>query len=144
MYFSALEARTLVLVSQVIFIQGYAKRASRPTWMKGLRREVKFRPRFSGQSRNPSISVVIFSENYAFSSWCLDELLHILECKKTYGQIVVPVFYNIDPSHIRNQPDNYAAAFARLEERFQDKVQGWKAALKEASNITGWHSGLYR
>lgn len=38
------------------------------------------------------ISVVIFSENYLSSSWCLDELLHIFKCKEMNGQVIVPVF----------------------------------------------------
>ena len=28
------------------------------------------------------ISIIVFSENYASSAWCLDELVKILECKK--------------------------------------------------------------
>ena len=27
-------------------------------------------------------SIIVFSENYAFSTWCLDELVKILKCKK--------------------------------------------------------------
>ena len=38
------------------------------------------------------ISVIIFSQNYASSTWCLDELVHILKCKERYGQMVIPVF----------------------------------------------------
>nr|XP_011468579.1 PREDICTED: TMV resistance protein N-like [Fragaria vesca subsp. vesca] len=30
------------------------------------------------------ISVIVFSENYASSRWCLDELVHTLECKENY------------------------------------------------------------
>ena len=41
------------------------------------------------------ISVVIFSKNYASSTWCLDELVKILECKNFSGQMVVPVFYHV-------------------------------------------------
>ncbi|KAL5538688.1 hypothetical protein UlMin_045192 [Ulmus minor] len=29
-----------------------------------------------------AISIIIFSENYASSGWCLDELVHILKCKE--------------------------------------------------------------
>ena len=29
------------------------------------------------------ISIVVLSENYASSTWCLDELVKILECRKT-------------------------------------------------------------
>ena len=40
------------------------------------------------------ISLLIFSENYARSIYCLDELVKILECKESKGQVVFPVFYN--------------------------------------------------
>ena len=47
--------------------------------------------------------IVIFSENYASSTWCLKELAKILECSKNEGHLVMPVFYGVDPSHIRKQ-----------------------------------------
>jgi hypothetical protein len=43
------------------------------------------------------ISIIVFSQNYASSTWCLNELVKILECKKN-GQTVLPVFYKVDPS----------------------------------------------
>ena len=52
------------------------------------------------------ISVIVFSENYASSKWCLDELVWILECRKNLGQLVLPVFYGIDPSVLRKQEGN--------------------------------------
>jgi hypothetical protein len=87
------------------------------------------------------ISIIVFSQNYASSSWCLDELVKILECKKN-GQIVLPVFYRVDPSDVRNQKGNFGEAFAKHEERFRDnmeKVQRWRMALTEAANLSGWH-----
>src|ERR1044072_7839795 len=42
------------------------------------------------------VSVVIFSQNYASSKWCLDEITEILECKRVHGQIVIPVFFKVD------------------------------------------------
>ncbi|KAK9200304.1 hypothetical protein WN944_015501 [Citrus x changshan-huyou] len=47
-----------------------------------------------------AISVIVFSEGYASSRWCLDELVKILDCKKEYAQIVIPVFYRVDPSDL--------------------------------------------
>lgn len=32
--------------------------------------------------KGSKISVVMFSKDYASSRWCLDELVHILECKE--------------------------------------------------------------
>ncbi|KAG6673420.1 hypothetical protein I3842_16G111000 [Carya illinoinensis] len=43
-------------------------------------------------------SIIVLSPNYASSTWCLEELTKILECKKTKQQIVLPVFYYVDPS----------------------------------------------
>ena len=38
-----------------------------------------------------TMSIIVFSENYASSTWCLDELAKIIECKKN-DQLVRPVF----------------------------------------------------
>lgn len=91
-----------------------------------------------------SLSVIIFSEKYAFSKWCLDEVVKILECKKMNGQLVIPVFYRIDPMHVRNQSGSFEAAFAKHEQEKIDKVERWRAALKEAANVSGWDSMVTR
>lgn len=43
-------------------------------------------------NENSMISIVVFSENYAFSTWCLDELVKIIECKKNDQMEVRLVF----------------------------------------------------
>ncbi|XP_028965617.2 TMV resistance protein N-like isoform X2 [Malus domestica] len=87
------------------------------------------------------LSVIIFSKNYASSTWCLIELVHILKCRKKKGQMVVPIFYNINPSDVRKQKGSYADAFAQLEKRFKDsmgKVREWRKALRTAANLSGF------
>ncbi|XP_070677111.1 disease resistance protein RUN1-like isoform X1 [Malus domestica] len=89
------------------------------------------------------LSVIIFSKNYASSTWCLDELVHILGCKERDGQFVIPIFYDISPSDVRKQQESYAVAFAKLEERFKDcmdKVLQWRDALEKAANLSGYDS----
>ncbi|XP_020216734.1 toll/interleukin-1 receptor-like protein [Cajanus cajan] len=93
------------------------------------------------------LSVVVFSKNYGNSKWCLDELVKILECRKMRGQIVLPVFYDVDPSHVRNQTGTYAEAFAKHEELLQgqmEKLQKWREALREAANYSGWDCSVNR
>ena len=88
------------------------------------------------------VSIIVFSENYASSSWCLDELVKILECKKNIGQLVLPVFYNVDPSEVRGQKREFGVALTEHEEKFKDnigKVQNWRMALKEVGSLSGWH-----
>ncbi|KAM3395443.1 TMV resistance protein N [Capsicum galapagoense] len=82
------------------------------------------------------IALIIFSKNYAHSTWCLDEVVKIMECKNVKGQIVLPVFYDVDPSTVRKQKSSFGEAFSNHEDCC--KVQKWRAALEEAANLSGW------
>ncbi|RHN79063.1 putative TIR domain, winged helix-turn-helix DNA-binding domain-containing protein [Medicago truncatula] len=89
------------------------------------------------------ICVIIFSQDYASSSWCLDELVKIIECSEKKKLVVIPVFYHIDASHVRHQRGTYGDAFAKHEDRFRDnltKVHMWRTALHKAANLAGWVS----
>ncbi|KAF5469372.1 hypothetical protein F2P56_013453 [Juglans regia] len=90
------------------------------------------------------ISIVILSENYASSTWCLEELIKILECKESKQQIVLPVFYKVDPSIVRHQKSNFEESLAKHEDRLKDegKVKKWRTALKQVASISGWHLGI--
>ncbi|KAM5575904.1 hypothetical protein ABKV19_014712 [Rosa sericea] len=87
--------------------------------------------------------IVVFSQNYADSSWCLDELAKVAECRRAMGQTVLPVFYHVDPSDVRGQSgEHFGKAFEKHQERLggnPDKLQRWKDALAEVGNLSGWH-----
>ncbi|KAM5546391.1 hypothetical protein ABKV19_002505, partial [Rosa sericea] len=89
------------------------------------------------------LSLIVFSENYASSKWCLDELVHILECRISKNQMVRPIFYKVDPSDVRHQRGTFGEALAEHERIFKDdrinKVLRWRTALSEAANLSGWH-----
>ncbi|KAK7300175.1 hypothetical protein RJT34_11012 [Clitoria ternatea] len=106
-----------------------------------------------GQGISPSLSeaieeskilLVVFSQNYASSMWCLDELVKIIDCSKRNNskQLVFPIFYHVDPSHIRHQRNEYGKAMTEHKERFGEgsqRVQAWISALSEAANFPGQH-----
>ncbi|XP_027359406.1 TMV resistance protein N-like [Abrus precatorius] len=88
------------------------------------------------------IAIIVFSENYVSSSFCLDELVTIIHCIKVKGRLVWPVFYDVDPSDVRHQRGSYGEALAKHEEKFKDnmeKVQNWRKVLQEAADMSGWH-----
>ncbi|KAH9782063.1 ADP-ribosyl cyclase/cyclic ADP-ribose hydrolase [Citrus sinensis] len=90
-----------------------------------------------------AISLIIFSEGYASSRWFFDKLVKILQCKRVYGQIVLPVFYGVDPAPVKWPTGSYGDSFLKLEERFKEnseKLQTWRNALKEVAGLSGFHS----
>nr|AXU93638.1 RPP4/RPP5-like protein [Arabidopsis thaliana] len=88
--------------------------------------------------REARISIVIFSKNYAASTWCLDELVEIHNCSKYFGQKVIPVFYDVDPSHVRKQIGEFGKVFKKTcEDKPADQKQRWVKALTDISNIAG-------
>jgi hypothetical protein len=87
------------------------------------------------------ISIVVLSQGYASSRWCLDELVEILNCKNSIGQTLLPIFYDVNPSDMRKQAGTFAEAFSRHEKQFwaeMERVQKWRAALTEAADYSGW------
>ncbi|KAL4594440.1 hypothetical protein ACB092_12G021100 [Castanea dentata] len=87
-------------------------------------------------------AIIVLSKNYAFSKWCLNELVKILECMKDKKLKVLPVFYHVDPSDAGNQRENFGKAFLKHEEDRKvsiEQIQKWRTALKEVSKIRGWH-----
>ncbi|XP_028959287.2 disease resistance protein RPV1-like [Malus domestica] len=92
------------------------------------------------------ISIVVFSQNYASSTWCLKELVKILACMDTKNQIVVPIFYQVDPSEVRKLKRSFAEAFAQHERESNaemEEVKSWRSALTRATNLSGWDSRKY-
>ncbi|KAK4284055.1 hypothetical protein QN277_000935 [Acacia crassicarpa] len=90
---------------------------------------------------NSTISIIIFSKDYAGSRWCLNELSKIMEVHKVQGRVVLPVFYDVDPSEVRNQTSSFGVSFQDLIQRSSpthDQVLRWRTDLREAGSIAGF------
>lgn len=91
--------------------------------------------------RESRLSIVVLSQNYASSSWCLDELVEILKCKEDLGQLVMAIFYNVDPSDVRKQRGAFGKAFEKTcEWKTEEDKQRWIEALAYVATIAGEHS----
>jgi len=69
--------------------------------------------------------------DYASSRWCFDELVMIMDCKRNGDYIVLPVFYDVDPSEV-------AVALLDHEKRFKEemeRVNWWRIALKKIADL---------
>ncbi|KAL1225321.1 Disease resistance protein RML1B [Cardamine amara subsp. amara] len=103
-----------------------------------IERSATIAPALTEAIRESRILIVILSKKYASSSWCLDELLEILECKRTMGKKVMTIFYGVDPSHVRKQIGEFGFAFNETCVRKTNKErQKWRQALNEVGNIAG-------
>lgn len=94
--------------------------------------------------RGASVHVALFTQNYAQSNWCLDELLLMVESDKSDRVTLLPVFLDVKPAHLRwtdeDKSGPYAVALGELEEKRGygiQKVQNWRNALSYAAGISG-------
>ncbi|WVY89335.1 hypothetical protein V8G54_034849 [Vigna mungo] len=90
-----------------------------------------------------NIFIVVFSENYASSTWCLDELVKIIQrTDKNSKQVVYPVFYHVDPSDIRKMRNSFKKQMRAHENEIgkeSQRIQAWRSALFEAASLPGMH-----
>ncbi|KAL7617851.1 hypothetical protein Lser_V15G03004 [Lactuca serriola] len=107
------------------------------------------KPELESAIKASRASIIVLSKNYANSSWCLDELVLILEQRMACNHIVVPIFYHVEPTHIKKQESTFGVAMAEHKHKmvaeinankrsqWGQKIDRWIQALTEVADIKG-------
>ncbi|XP_050883710.1 disease resistance protein RUN1 isoform X2 [Lathyrus oleraceus] len=108
---------------------------------QNLQKGESISPQLLQAIRDSRVSIVVFSKAYSKSKWCLDEIADIAECHEQLKQTAIPVFYDVDPSHVRKQTGVFKSAFELYTKLFRsdlDKVDRWRRALTHFANLVGF------
>ncbi|XP_056173944.1 TMV resistance protein N-like [Syzygium oleosum] len=86
------------------------------------------------------ISIAILSKNYAFSEFCLNELVQMWECRKTNGQIIFPIFYDVSPMDVRHQAGDFGKPFAlhHIDRVDSNTIDTWREVLRQIGRLRGF------
>ncbi|CAI9269647.1 unnamed protein product [Lactuca saligna] len=107
------------------------------------------KPELESAIKASRASVIVLSMNYATSTWCLDELVLILEQHLTSNHIVFPLFYHVEPTNVRKQKCSFGDAMAMHRHRMEaetnankrsklaEKMEKWNKALTEVADLKG-------
>ncbi|PKI33654.1 hypothetical protein CRG98_045955, partial [Punica granatum] len=60
---------------------------------------------------------------------------------RDHGHEVIPIFYNVEPSEVRNQSGKFGEVFNRSSAKDQPENEAWRVALRKAGTISSWHVG---
>ncbi|XP_028236970.1 toll/interleukin-1 receptor-like protein, partial [Glycine soja] len=107
---------------------------------KDIRKGESIAPELIRAIEGSHVFVVVFSKDYASSTWCLRELAHIWDCIQTSHRPLLPIFYDVDPSQVGKQSGDYEKAFAQHQQssRFQEKeIKTWREVLEQVASLSG-------
>lgn len=105
---------------------------------KSLQRGKSISPEIKKSIQSSRFAIVVFSQNYAKSAWCLEELVEIIRCMDAQTLTVLPIFHGVDPSNVCNLTGNFALNEESFKKDEKDHIPLWRAALTKAAKLVGW------
>lgn len=89
--------------------------------------------------KNSKIFIPILSQNYGSRKWCLQELVEMIKHMESGGHIVLPIFYEVEPAHVRYQKGDFGTAFSQFSKNYiVEDIEKWKHALQKVGSLKGW------
>ncbi|KAI7740705.1 hypothetical protein M8C21_023516, partial [Ambrosia artemisiifolia] len=104
---------------------------------EGINKGEELTPEFKKAIEESRASIVVLSKNYATSTWCLDELVLIFQQRRECNHFVLPVFYGVEVTDIRNLKGNFDIQVKPSSKWTDDNVNKWRAALKQVADLAG-------
>ncbi|KAL4561639.1 hypothetical protein LXL04_033809 [Taraxacum kok-saghyz] len=111
--------------------------------------EEDLKPELESAIKASRAFIIVLSKNYASSTRCLDELVLILEQRMVSNHIIIPIFYHVEPTHVRNQQGSFGDAMAKHKQTMEVEIDAnersqwavkmgrWNKALIEVANLKG-------
>ncbi|CAH8278239.1 unnamed protein product [Arabidopsis lyrata] len=82
------------------------------------------------------IALAIFSENYTESDWCVKEADKMNDCMKEGTLVVIPIFYKVKPSTVRDLEGRFGNKFWSLV-KGDERKKKWEEVWKSIPNLFG-------
>lgn len=94
------------------------------------------------------IALVIFSDRFSESEWCLNEVARIDKRVKGGKLRVIPVFYRVNTTDVKSFTGKFGSCFEetvqRLSSEKRNTAESWKSSVKSVSSNTGFTSQRIR
>lgn len=94
----------------------------------------------STKIEDSNIAVVIFSKRYTESEVCLNELQKMHQHAEQSNLVVIPVFYDVSTSDVKNLEGDFGNHFDEMRETYANerlKFLTWEDSLRSIAERTG-------
>ncbi|CAI0556092.1 unnamed protein product [Linum tenue] len=119
------------------FLYAALRRAGvRPLFDENFRRGKEIWPEIERAIGGAKMSIIVLSENFANSEWCLDEVVLIMQLHRAAAQIVIPVFFRLTKAVVEQQSGSFAGPFAIYDAEKPEKANTFRAALSNVVEIS--------
>lgn len=94
--------------------------------------------------RESGVALIIFSNKYPESSWCLDELVEIKKQMEKKLIVPFPVFYKVKADSVKRQTGVFRNSLLKTEDHVRKNVDrgSYKSVLETEARIWGWRQAL--